>query len=400
MNLEQFGGEMEHDLLQNILPFHEKVCVDRQQGGFYGRVENDQRVQADAPKGLVQHSRLLWTFAHAYRRYQDPAYFRLASRAYWYLLSHFWDAYHPGMIWLVDGAGKVLDSHKMIYGQAFAIYALSEQFLAGGHKQSRDLAVTLFHILEQKAQDPQFGGYFDAFEKDWRFTDAVNIDETVYPTVKSMNTHLHLLEAYTNLLRAWDTPLMRRSLRTLIAIMLDRIIDRPAGEMKLHFSADWRVLGGHISYGHDIEASWLLVEAAQALGDDALLAETQRVSLRMAQAAYENGLNADGSLRDDDQGDTRTWWVQAEAVVGFFNAYELCGESHFLAAALGCWRYIDEALLDRRHGEWIWGRDAKGVPVPRPKAGLWKTPYHNGRACMEIKQRLQQMGSQATVRTD
>jgi len=391
MNLEIFGDQVEQELRGNILPFHVEVGIDQTRGGFYGRINDDRTIDANAPKGLVQHSRLLWTFAHAHRVCQDPGYLQSAARAYRYLLDNFWDPDYQGMVWLVDASGIPIDNHKIIYGQAFAVYGLSEYFLAAGEKQSLDVAIALFETLEQRAVDRQYEGYFETFERDWRFTDAINIDETAEPTVKSMNTHLHMLEAYTNLLRAWDTAELRGRLRVLIDLMLERIVDRQAGQMKMHFNAEWRSLTNHVSYGHDIEASWLLVEAAEMLGDEELLAEVVQTALHMAQVAYNEGLNDDGSLRDDDQGNDRTWWVQAEAMVGFLNAYQLSGEKHFLEASYGCWQFIQEKLIDRRYGEWIWGVDGKGRPMAGEKAGLWKAPYHNGRACLEVRRRLQQI---------
>ena len=388
MDLQTYSRQVEQELLGNILPFHEQYSVDLGQGGFYGRVDNDRTMHMDAPKGVVQHSRLLWSFAHAYRVYQEPIYLRLARRASEFLLDHFLDEQYGGFFWLVDAQGRPLEKQKMIYGQAFAIYGFSEYSLATGEKACLDTAVALFGLLEQKAVDAHYGGYFDAFHQDWRFTDAINVDETAVPTVKSMNTHLHMLEAYTNLLRAWDTPQLRNSLLALIRIMLTHIIDRKAGQMRLHFSAEWQSLTDHMSYGHDIEASWLLVEAAELLGDEELSAEVEQVALHMAQIAYDEGLVGDGSLRDDDQSADKTWWVQAEAMVGFLNAYQLSGKHYFLEASLGCWHYVQETLLDRRYGEWIWGLDGDGSPIPRAKAGLWKAPYHNGRACMEIKKRV------------
>jgi mannobiose 2-epimerase len=391
MDLQTYSRQVEQELLTNILPFHEQYSIDLGQGGFYGRVDNDRTIHMDSPKGLVQYSRLLWSYAHAYRAYREPVYLRLAQRAYEFLLDHFLDEQYGGFFWLVDAQGRPLEKQKMIYGQAFAIYGFSEYSLATGEKKSLDTAVALFGTLEQNAVDPRYGGYFDVFQQDWLFTEAINVDETAEPTVKSMNTHLHMLEAYTNLLRAWESPQLRDRLHALIRIMLEHIIDQKSGQMELHFSAEWKSLTDHVSYGHDIEASWLLVEAAELLGDEKLLAEVVQLALYMAQVVYDEGLNSDGSLRDEGQSDDRTWWVQTEAMVGFLNAYQLNGKQHFLQASLGCWQYGQEALLDRRYGEWIWGLDTNGSPIPREKAGLWKAPYHNGRACMEIKRRIEQL---------
>ena len=347
MDLQTYSRQVEQELLGNILPFHEQYSVDLGQGGFYGRVDNDRTMHMDAPKGVVQHSRLLWSFAHAYRVYQEPIYLRLARRAYEFLQDHFLDEQYGGFFWLEDAQGRPLEKQKMLYGQAFAIYGFSEYNLATGEKKSLDTAVALFSTLEQNAVDPRYGGYFDAFQQDWLFTDAINVDETAEPTVKSMNTHLHMLEAYTNLLRAWESPQLRDRLYALIRIMLEHIIDQKARQMKLHFSTEWKSLTDHVSYGHDIEASWLLVEAAELLGDEELLAEVKQLALYMAQVVYDEGLNSDGSLRDEDLCDDRTWWVQAEAMVGFLNAYQLNGKQHFLKASLGCWQYVQEVTVPK-----------------------------------------------------
>ncbi len=395
--LMQYRDKVRAALIEDILPFHMGIAVDKEHGGFHGRIANDLSIDRGAPKGLVQHSRILWTFAHAYRTLRLPAYLETASRAYWYLLSSFWDAYHQGLFWLVDAGGQPVDRHKIVYGQAFAVYGFSEYFLASGNKQSLDTAVAIFHNLERYAVDQQFGGYFEAYDRLWRFTDAINIDETAEPTVKSMNTHLHILEAYTNLLRAWESPQLRDRLRALIQIMLEHIIDKDRGHMKMHFSADWQSLTNFVSYGHDIEASWLLVEAAEQLGEDELLAEAKSVALHMAQVTFEQGLEQDGSLRDQDNNDHKVWWIQAEAMVGFFNAYQLSGRPHFLEASLQSWNYINDALCDRQYGEWLWGRDADGLALAHEKAGLWKSPYHNGRACLEIMRRIDQISVTSTV---
>ena len=322
---------------------------------------------------------------------RQDGYLELAERAYTYLLDHFVDRKYGGLYWFVDAAARPFSTNKISYGQAFAIYGFSEYFLATGAERSLETAVSLYHLLEQHAWDPEHGGYFEAYLADWTRTDEINVDEVAGIVAKTMNTHLHLLEAYTNLLRAWDHDEIRASLRALINIMLKHIIDPHTGHMKLHFTSDWQSLTSHISYGHDIEASWLLVEAAEVLGDEELLASVQQVALHMAQAVYDEGLDADGSLRYEDHDSNRVWWVQAEAMVGFLNAYQLSGSSHFLKASWNCWRYVQTSLIDRENGEWFCGRTAVGDLMPGVKAGAWKAPYHNGRSCFEIMQRIDQI---------
>ena len=389
--LQSYATEVEQELVTNILPFYARYLMDREQGGFYGAISNDGTVEMQAPKGLVQHSRLLWTYAYAARQLQDDSYLELANRAYLYLLKNFVDAQYGGFFWLVAADKRPFSTNKLTYGHAFAIYGFSEYYLATGDEAALETAVSLYHLLEKHTWDNEFGGYFEAYLADWTRAPEINVDEVVGIVDKTMNTHLHLLEAYTNLLRAWDNAQLRESLRTLIDIMLNAIIDQATGHMKLHFSRDWQSLTPPISYGHDIEASWLLVEAAEVLGDVDLLASVQQVALHMAQAAYDKALDADGSLRYEDHDTDRIWWAQAEAMVGFLNAYQLNGNPQFLEASLNCWRYVQMALVDHENGEWFYGRTASGDLMPGVKAGAWKTPYHNGRSCLEIMQRINKL---------
>ncbi len=391
MNLTDYQEQVSQELITNILPFYGRFALDKKNGGFVGLIENNLTIHADTPKGLVQHSRLLWTYAHAARKLQNDTYLEVAHHAYTYLLDKFVDPEHGGMYWFVDADGRPFSTNKITYGHAFAIYGFSEYFLATGDERSLQTAVSLYLWLENKTWDPEFGGYFDAYLADWTRADELNVDEVEMPVAKTMNTHLHMLEAYTNLLRAWDNEQLRHSLRTLINIMLDHIIDHSRGQMMLHFTGDWHSLTPHISYGHDIEASWLLVEAAEVLADEELLAEVKRVAIHMAQAAYEQGLDPDGSLRYEASDSDRHWWPQAEAMVGFLNAYQLTGQDHFLTASLGCWQFTQANIIDHQYGEWIWGVTAEGKPINREKAGPWKTPYHNGRSCFEIMQRIDQI---------
>ena len=391
MKLIKYQVQLFQELTDNILPFYGRYALDEQNGGFYGLIENDCTVHPHTPKGLVQHGRLLWIYAQAARRLQRDEYFTLANQAYTFLLDHFLDKEYGGFFWFVDAVGRPLSTHKFVYGEAFAIYGFSEYFLATGDERSLETAVSLYRLLEKHTWDSEHSGYFDVCLQDWSVTDQLNVDEIEDAVAKTMNTHLHILEAYTNLLRAWDNPQLRESLYALILIILNKIIDQSTGHMKLHFSANWRSLTSVVSYGHDIEASWLLVEAAEVLGDADLLAEVKKVAIHMAQVAFEEALAADGSLLYEDDDTDRVWWAQAEAIVGFFNAYQMSGKAHFLDASLNCWQYVQDAIIDRQYGEWIGGVTAEGQLMPGAKAGPWKTPYHNGRCCLEIMRRIDEL---------
>ncbi|MCA9974708.1 MAG: AGE family epimerase/isomerase, partial [Anaerolineales bacterium] len=277
-------------------------------------------------------------------------------------------------------------THKLVYGQAFGIYGLAEYYLATGEQESLETAVSLYQLLEQHSTDKEYNGYWEAHERDWRLR-ADNVDEIAEPMSKTMNTHLHLIEAYTNLLRAWPDAGLKARLRNLIDIAIKHIINPETHHFWLHFKRTWQPLHQDVSYGHDIEGSWLLLEAVELLDEPALHHQVAAIARRMAQATYNEGLNPDGSLREG-RDDDRIWWVQAEAMVGFLNAYQMTGSQHFWDASWQCWQYTKQAISDPQYGEWLWGRSSDGQPLPHEKAGPWKTAYHNGRACLEIMHRL------------
>jgi mannobiose 2-epimerase len=394
--LEQLRAELFQELTENILPFSMRFVMDREQGGFYGHVANDRTAHKEAPKGLVQHSRMLWTFAHVGRIVGNSEYLPIASHAHKALMDWFWDPEHGGFFWMVDHQGQALRTDKLVFGQAFAIYGLVEHHLATGHAECLERAIELFRLLEQHCHDPKDGGYWEACHRDWTLAPGQHVDETDLPVTKSMNTHLHILEACTNLLRAWDDGELRASLRALIHTMLGRILNPDTRQFALFFDGEWHSLSKHVSYGHDIEGSWLLVEAAEVLGDPELLAQAKAAALQMAYATLEQGLDADGGLfyEGDASGViecNKEWWPQAEAMVGFLNAYQLSDDRRFLDASLANWRFIQEHLVDREHGEWFYSASSAGRSPEGEKAGMWKTPYHNGRACLEVMARIQKL---------
>jgi mannobiose 2-epimerase len=390
--LRNYQRQVIQELRETILPFTICHAVDREEGGFYGWIANDGRVNRQAPKGLIQHARLLWTFAHAARALGEPAYRELADHAHRCLMESFWDGEQGGFHWMLDYQGQPIETNKLTYGQAFGIYALAEYTLLTGTEAALDCAISVWERLESRLYDQENGGYYEGARRDWQPAPELHVDD--HPAQKGMNSHLHLLEAYTNLLRAWDDEQMRESLGRVLRLILDRVLDQRRAHLKLYMDVRWEPLSEHVSYGHDIEASWLLVEAAELLGDPAVLAECRAASLTLAGETLANGLDGAGAVINSDDvneigADSREWWPQAEGMVGFLNAYQIGGEGRFLDASLGCWAFARTYLSDREHGEWFSAVDGRGRPLGLPKVSPWKTAYHNGRACLEVYRRVE-----------
>ena len=388
----------ETELRRNILPFWMQHTVDRERGGFYGQLSNDLVVQAEAPRGALLTSRILWTYAAAYRRYQDPAYLTMANWAFEDLLNRFWDSEHIGLYWMVGVDGTLLRPRKQIYGQVFGIYALAEYYAATGNKSALEKAQAIFKAIEEHAYDPEHQGYYESFSREWKMTDDVRLSAVDMNEVKSMNTHLHVMEAFTNLLRVWPDPQLKARQMELLDVMMTHIISPETHRMTLFFDETWAPRSHHVSYGHDIEASWLLVESTEVVGDHALHAKAEDIAVKMAQAVYGEGRDPDGAIVYESGPEglvdpTKQWWPQAEAAVGFLNAYQISGAAHFLEASLSSWDFIEAYLIDREHGEWLRyvERDhtrPTGKSEDNAKVSFWKCPYHNGRACMELAERL------------
>lgn len=388
---------VEKELLGNILPFWLKYSIDSEHGGFHGRITNDLHIDPLAHKGLILNARILWTFSKAYRVYRDERYLQTAERAYKYLLQHFWDPEFGGVYWMVDYQGKPLEEKKRIYGQAFTVYALAEYASVCSEKGPIQKAMALHRLIEEASHDAANCGYFETYERDWTLAAEQRLSEVDMDEKKSMNTHLHMLEAYANLLRRSDDLLLRKRLRELLRIFLDRIIDPQVHHFRMFFDEAWHDRSRWLSFGHDIDGSWLICEAAEVLGDPAILREAKSEAVQMAQAVYEQALDSDGGLLYEGRGheiidSDKHWWPQAEAVVGFLNAYELTSSGHFLKASERSWEFIEAHIIDQQHGEWFWKVSRDGTPSSdKCKVDPWKCPYHNSRACFEVMERLDRL---------
>jgi mannobiose 2-epimerase len=399
----EWAARFRQELTGNILPFWMRHTVDRENGGFYGEVDCDLHVRKDAARTAVINTRILWTFSAAARVLGDSAYRETADWAYEYIVDRFWDKEFGGVYWMLDHLGRPLNIRKQIYAQAFAAYAMAEYFRASGRVEALDWAKQLYRLIEEQSREPEYGGYLEARFRDWTPLEDLRLSEKDLNSPKSMNTHLHVLEGYSNLLRVWPDDGLRDSLKRLLEVTMDRIVDRSTSHFKMFFENDWTSLTDHVSFGHDIEGSWLILEAAEVLGDGPLVERARQLAVRMAQAVYDEGLDTDGSIfYEASHGrlvdPNKHWWAQAEAVVGFYNAYQVSGQEHFRTAAWRAWQYVEDKVVDKVHGEWHAKLKPDGTPWKAEEdpdaclVGAWKCPYHNARVCLEMWGRLSACG--------
>ena len=414
--------EMQDVLQNNILRFWLDKMQDQEHGGFYGRIDGTGILHPEAEKGAILNARILWSFSAAYRVLGNQEYLEAATRAKDYIIEHFIDPEYGGVYWSVDYQGNPFDTKKQFYAIGFAIYGLTEYARATDDREALDYALQLFDCIEEHAFDREHNGYIEAMTRDWKPIADMRLSELDANFPKSQNTHLHIIEPYTNLLRCLKELQAKEScdyvpaigsvlpvgisvpietilcvegaLRNLIDIFTDKILNPETHHLDLFFEMDWTRGAGHLeSYGHDIECSWLMHEAALVLGDQKVLDKVEKVVREVAKAS-EKGLCPDGSMIHEANLDTGHvdddlhWWVQAENVVGWYNLYQHFGDEDALKKAVRCWHYIKDNLIDYKNGEWFWSRHPDGsLNTVDDKAGFWKCPYHNSRMCLEIIER-------------
>lgn len=392
----QYLEEFAHRQLDSfILPFWRKKAIDNELGGFYGQVNNDLSVERHAKKGLILNARILWTFSAVYNKFKVAGDLDLAHRAYTYICTYFFDEKFGGYYWSLNPDGSPAETKKQIYAQAFVIYALSEYYKVTKDQEVLRKAVELYHLIEKYSFDQVKNGYIEARSREWSELADIRLSEKDMNEKKSMNTHLHVLEAYANLYLVWKDTDLKKQLENLIHIFSDMIIDKNDHHQILFFDDDWKSKSTVISYGHDIETSWLLHEAAIISGNNDLIKSITERIIKMADAV-KPGLSPKGALyyESDRLGKHSEreieWWAQAEAIVGFLNAYELTKDTSYLTIAYTISRFIEEYIVDKRYGEWFFRVTENGEPIlSHEKAGFWKCPYHNTRACLEILKRVE-----------
>ncbi len=370
--------------------------LDQQQGGFYGEVGADNQPLPSASKGIILNARILWFFSETAQQVSTPVYRECATRAYDYLVAHFFDETYGGVYWELNAVGEPINTKKQVYAQAFTIYALCAYFQLTGDSQALVRAQECFNLLEQHAIDHVNQGYLEAFTRDWGVIEDLRLSEKDLNYPKSQNTHLHILEAYTTLYQAHPSTGIRAALAYNIALFDKYIIDKSTHHLRMFMDLQWKDFSPGYTYGHDIEASWLIARALESLGDETITRALTPTLIRIVDVTLNEGVGERGQVLDSydfasAQTNTDTvWWVQAEALVGFLYAYSVSGEQKYFAAAQAVWEFIKNYQIDHDSGEWLW-LSRLHIPAESPhyKVGFWKCPYHNGRAMMEAIHYLQ-----------
>lgn len=384
--------EFENHLLNDIIPFWDKM-VDREEGGFYGRCDSKGNIDKTADKGVILMNRILWFYSNAYIVTGIEKMLELARHQFGYVQECCYDHDFGGVFWSTTYDGHPKDTTKHTYNQAFAIYALSTYYEASGDENALNLAYEVFDDIEEHCCDDD--GYLEAFDRHFVPVDNEKLSENGVEAKRTMNTLLHLLEAYTVLYQADRDIRVKRRLETIFDIFRSKIYNFEAGYNNVFFDMEYNSLIDLQSYGHDVECSWLLERALEAIGDEEVCNWVSDIAIAEAERTYEDAWDSEyGCLyneRENEKVDRkRVWWVQAEAIVGFYNAYQKTGEEKFQKASEAVWNYVQKYIIDRNSGEW-WEDTPESniVDDTQEMVHPWKGPYHHGRMCMEMMKRLE-----------
>lgn len=390
--LSAYKAAMETEL-RLILDWWMHYMIDERNGGFYGTVSNNNEAEA-TEKGVVLNSRILWSFAAAHHFSPREEYLKIAERAFSYIENNFIDYRYGGVFWSVDTIGKMKDGRKQIYGLAFCIYGLSEYYKVSGDNTALIIAKDLYNTIEQYSFDKEHGGYIEAFTREWYNSGDLRLSDKDDNERKTMNTHLHIIEAYANLYVVWPDDILKQKIENLLCYFDRYIINKQNNHLHLFMDDEWNVRSSLISFGHDIEASWLLLECAEVVQHQDYINRYRQLAVLLAAAALEGLDKDDGGLWYEFEPaknhwiKEKHWWPQAEAMVGFFNAYQITKEEKYLHHSVNCFEFVKNKIKDNGKGEWFWGIKEDGTIITKEKAGFWKCPYHNSRACIELIKRI------------
>ncbi|MBE8727001.1 AGE family epimerase/isomerase [Flavobacterium hungaricum] len=380
--------------LEAILKYWSQHTVDKQNGGFVGQIDFEDHIIANSEKGSVLNARILWTFSASYKTTKNESHKKLAERAFDFLISNFYDTTFGGLFWSINEDKTPKDTKNQIYALAFAIYGLSEYYSISKDEKALETAKNLYAKIEEHSFDSVNKGYLEAFTRDWKPIEDLRLSEKDANEKKTMNTHLHIIEAYANLFKVWKDKTLQNTMIELLETIEKHFINTQTGHFRLFFDENWNEKPDVISYGHDIEAAWLLQQCAEISGNEALTARYKKYAVQVADATKE-GLDIDGGLWYEFNPEKKQliaekhWWPQAEALIGFYNAYQITGDENYLTIVYENWKFIKKHILDKQNGEWFWGVYSDYSTIQKDKAGFWKCPYHNARACLELIERIQ-----------
>lgn len=388
MQSKEFYDHLKNDLI----PFWNGM-TDSENGGFYGYADKNGTPDKQSPKGVILHGRVLWFYSNAYRLLKEPALLKKATHAYRFLSEKCVDSINGGVFWSVNADGTPCDDTKHTYNQAFAIYALSTYYRASGDETALKCAYALYHVIEEKCRDKD--GYLEAFGRDFRPVSNEKLSENGVMAERTMNTLLHVIESYTELYKADNSAEVGNSLKQALHLFRTKIYNPEKKRCEVFFDREYNTLIDLQSYGHDIEASWLIDRSCDVLGDEELRREMLPVINGLAQGAYSNGIDKENHAMNNEcengkDSKIKIWWVQAETVVGFYNAYKNNPDNtEYPRISEQVWEYIKKHVIDPKTGEWIENiRPDNTFDHEQALVHEWKCPYHNGRMCIEMIKRL------------
>ncbi|KAF2328880.1 AGE family epimerase/isomerase [Flavobacterium ginsenosidimutans] len=380
--------------LDSILNYWSERTIDDQNGGFVGQIDFNDHLIANAEKGSVLNARILWTFSASYQTTKNENHKKLAKRAFEFLAAYFYDTQFGGLFWSINEDKTPKDTKNQIYALAFAIYGLSEYYAISKEERALEIAKNLYAKIQEHSYDKLNKGYFEAFTRDWQPIEDLRLSAKDANEKKTMNTHLHIIEGYVNLYKVWKDEKLHQDIVELLETIEKYFINTETGHLRLFFDENWKEKPDVISYGHDIEAAWLLQQCAEISGNETLIANYKKHAVQIAEVTIE-GLDSDGGLwyeydpKKKELIPEKHWWPQAEALIGFYNAYQLTGKDEYLDVVYKIWKFTKKHMIDHQNGEWFWGVYDDYSIMKKDKAGFWKCPYHNGRACLELIARIQ-----------
>ncbi|QBN20354.1 AGE family epimerase/isomerase [Flavobacterium nackdongense] len=381
--------------LNNILEYWSKQTIDKKNGGFIGQIDCNEFKNFEAEKGSVLNARILWSFSAAYSITKNEEHKRLAKEACEYIINHFYDAEFGGIFWSINPDKTPKDTKNQIYALAFTIYGMSEYYSISKDEKALEYSILLYKKIQEYSYDPINKGYFEAFTRDWQPIEDLRLSDKDANEKKTMNTHLHIVEGYANLYKVWKDETLKNDIVELLEVIETYFIDKKTGHLKLFFNENWVEKPDVISYGHDIEAAWLLLQCAEITENTALIERYKKYAILLTDATFEGIDPVDGGLwyelepKENQLMAEKHWWPQSELMIGFYNAFQLTNDQKYLDVVLKNWEFVKDYILDKKNGEWIWGIHQDYSKIEKDKAGFWKCPYHNTRVCIELIRRTE-----------